>query len=201
MTSQWLTLKVSPNLQARGFVRRGKFWHLQFEDGTPFIPVGLNVCWSGNNLSAYERWFEAMRKNGANFARIWLVRWNMGLEWTPSDGNGIYLGLGKYALDNAWRIDELIRIAERNGVYLMLCLGYHGELADRQLYFGEQAWDKTHTTAKMAVLATNLLTFGLTQKRGGFTSNGFVTLLPDMPTARMFWRLSFGTNSMHLPTG
>lgn len=140
--SQWLTLRVSPNLKGKGFVRRGKFWHLQFEDGTPFIPVGLNVCWSGNNLSAYERWFEAMRKNGANFARIWLVRWNMGLEWTPSDGNGIYLGLGKYALDNAWRIDELLRIAERNGVYLMLCLGYHGELADRQLYFGEQAWDK-----------------------------------------------------------
>jgi hypothetical protein len=140
--SQWLTLKVLPNPQAKGFVRRGRFWHLQFEDGTPFIPVGLNVCWSGNNLSAYERWFEAMRKNGANFARIWLVRWNMGLEWTPSDGNGVYLGLGKYALDNAWRIDELIRIAERNGIYLMLCLGYHGELADRQLYFGEQAWDK-----------------------------------------------------------
>jgi hypothetical protein len=142
VTSQWLTLKVSSNPKAKGFVRRSKFWHLQFDDGTPFVPVGLNVCWSGNNLRAYERWFEAMRKNGANFARIWLVRWNMGLEWTTGDGNGMYLGLGKYALDNAWRIDELIRIAERNGIYLMLCLGYHGELADRQLYFGEQAWDK-----------------------------------------------------------
>ncbi len=142
VSSDWFTLRVSPNPQAKGFVRRGKFWHLQFDDGTPFVPVGLNVCWSGNNLSAYERWFSAMRQNGANFARIWLVRWNMGLEWMPGDGSGMYLGLGKYALDNAWRIDELIRIAERNGIYLMLCLGYHGELADRQLYFGEQAWDK-----------------------------------------------------------
>ncbi len=142
VSSDWFTLRVLPNPQAKGFVRRGKFWHLQFDDGTPFVPVGLNVCWSGNNLSAYERWFSAMRQNGANFARIWLVRWNMGLEWMPGDGSGMYLGLGKYALDNAWRIDELIRIAERNGIYLMLCLGYHGELADRQLYFGEQAWDK-----------------------------------------------------------
>ncbi|MFN4180059.1 MAG: DUF5060 domain-containing protein, partial [Armatimonadota bacterium] len=140
--SQWFMLRVSPNPQAKGFVRRSKFWHLQFDDGTPFVPVGLNVCWSGNDLSAYEKWFSAMSQNGANFARIWLVRWNMGLEWTPGDGSGMYFGLGKYALDNAWRIDELIRIAERNGIYLMLCLGYHGELADRQLYFGEQAWDK-----------------------------------------------------------
>ncbi|MCS7264875.1 MAG: DUF5060 domain-containing protein [Armatimonadetes bacterium] len=142
VASNWFTLKVLPDPQAKGFVRKGKFWHLQFDDGTPFVPVGLNVCWSGNNLSAYEKWFSSMRQNGANFARIWLVRWNMGLEWMPGDGSGMYLGLGKYALDNAWRIDELIRIAERNGIYLMLCLGYHGELADRPLYFGEQAWDK-----------------------------------------------------------
>ena len=142
VTSQWLTLKVSPNPSAKGFVRRGKFWHLRFDDGTPFVPVGLNVCWSSNNLSAYERWFSAMKQNGANFARIWLVRWNMGLEWTRGDGNGMYQGIGRYALDNAWRIDELLRLAEGNGIYLMLCLGYHGELADRQLYFGEQAWDK-----------------------------------------------------------
>ncbi|MCS7187953.1 MAG: DUF5060 domain-containing protein, partial [Armatimonadota bacterium] len=143
VASGWFTLRVLPNPQAKGFVRKGMYWHLQFDDGTPFVPVGLNVCWSGNNLSLYEKWFSAMRQNGANFARIWLVRWNMGLEWTPGDGSGMYLGLGKYALDNAWRIDELIRIAERNGIYLMLCLGYHGELADTQLYFGEQAWDRS----------------------------------------------------------
>ncbi|MCX7777386.1 MAG: DUF5060 domain-containing protein [Armatimonadetes bacterium] len=142
VASNWFTLQVLPNPKAKGFVRKGKFLHLQFDDGTPFVPVGLNVCWSGNDLSLYEKWFSSMGQNGANFARIWLVRWNMGLEWTPGDGSGMYLGLGKYALDNAWRIDELIRIAERNGVYLMLCLGYHGELADRPLYFGEQAWDK-----------------------------------------------------------
>ncbi|MFA0755651.1 MAG: hypothetical protein YPKNTGVA_001159, partial [Candidatus Fervidibacter sp.] len=153
VASAWFTLKVTPNPQGKGrgmrdegrekgFVRRGKFWHLRFDDGTPFVPVGLNVCWSSNNLSAYERWFSAMKRNGANFARIWLVRWNMGLEWTKGDGNGMYQGIGRYALDNAWRIDELLRLAERNGIYLMLCLGYHGELADRQLYFGEQAWDK-----------------------------------------------------------
>jgi hypothetical protein len=142
LESQWFTVKVLQNPQAKGFVRRGDFQRLRFDEGTPFVPVGLNVCWSGNNLSAYERWFSAMREHGANFARIWLVRWNMGLEWTPGDGNGMYQGIGRYALDNAWRIDELIRIAERNGIFLLLCLGYHGELSDRQLYFGEQAWDK-----------------------------------------------------------
>ena len=148
VASEWFPLSVEPNPQAKGFVRRGRHWHLQFEEGEPFVPVGLDVCWSGNNLTAYERWFTAMREHGANFARIWLVRWNMGLEWVPDDGNGLYWGLGKYSLDNAWRLEELLRIAERNGIYLMLCLGYHGELADQKLYFGEQAWDKNPYSRK-----------------------------------------------------
>lgn len=36
ISSDWFTLQVLPNPQAKGFVRRGKFWHLQLDDGTPF---------------------------------------------------------------------------------------------------------------------------------------------------------------------
>jgi len=41
VTSQWLTLKVSPNPSAKGFVRRSNFGHLRFDDGTPFCPCRL----------------------------------------------------------------------------------------------------------------------------------------------------------------
>ncbi|MCS7224547.1 MAG: DUF5060 domain-containing protein [Armatimonadetes bacterium] len=143
VVTPWYPLEVTVPRGKKGFVRRGPFWHLEFEDGTPFVPVGLNLCWSGNRLEPYRRWLSAMKGVGANFARIWLVPWNMGLEWKEGDGSGRFLGLGKYALDNAWRLDQLIRMAEENGVYLMLCLGYHGELADQPLYFGEQAWERS----------------------------------------------------------
>jgi len=142
-----------------------------------------------------------MKRNGANFARIWLVRWNMGLEWTKGDGNGMYQGIGRYALDNAWRIDELLRLAERNGIYLMLCLGYHGELADRQLYFGEQAWDKNPYNRKNGGPCDKPADFWTNPTPNGFTSNACATSSPVTPTARMCWHLSFGTKSMRLPIG
>ncbi len=143
LVTPWHRLEVTPPKDRRGFLRLGSRWHLEHDDGTVFIPVGLNLCWSGNRLGPYRRWFQKMKEVGANFARIWLVPWNMGLEWKEGDGSGRYLGLGKYALDNAWRLDQLIWMAEANGVYLMLCLGYHGELTDQTLYFGEQAWERS----------------------------------------------------------
>jgi hypothetical protein len=55
-------------------------------------------------------------------------------------GRGQFYGLGRYSLDNAWRIDTLLNLAQQHGVYLMLCLGYHGELQEQHDFFGSEAW-------------------------------------------------------------
>ena len=52
--------------------------YFEYEDGTPFVPVGMNLCFerfSGDDaeiLAIYRRWFRRFSENGGNFARIWL---------------------------------------------------------------------------------------------------------------------------------
>lgn len=123
-----------------GYIRRSPNtpYYLQFDNGQPYFPIGLNVCWG--SLQNYQEWFAALGAAGGNYARIWLVRWNMGLEWLPGKGTGTYYGLGKYSLDNAYRLDIVLQLARQNGIYVMLCLGYHGELMDTRAYFGEDCW-------------------------------------------------------------
>lgn len=127
-----------------GFVRRAPAtpYYLQTDSGKPFFPIGENICWdSGGNVDRYPVWFKSLREAGGNYCRIWLVRWNMGLEWMPGKASGTYYGLGKYALDNAWKLDWVMEQARRNGIYCMLCLGYHGELMDQKAFFGENCWE------------------------------------------------------------
>ena len=118
--------------------------YLQFDNGQPYFAVGENICWdSGGNVNRYAQWFQSLGAAGGNYCRIWLVRWNMALEWTPGKGSGTYYGLGKYALDNAYKLDWVMEQARAHGIRCMLCLGYHGELMNVKAYFGENCWHES----------------------------------------------------------
>ena len=139
-----MRFQVKPS-QRPGFVRRSEKspYYLRLDSGKPYFAVGENVCWAGGRQTLdYDRWFPALSNSGGNYARLWLVRWNMGLEWTPDDpgARGRFYGLGRYSPDNAWRLDYVMDLAEKDGIYVMLCLGYHGELLDTPGYFGEDCW-------------------------------------------------------------
>lgn len=125
-----------------GFIRRSEKsdYYLRFDSGKSFFAIGENMCWG--SLDNFERWLKELGNSGGNYIRVWMCPWHLSLEWNPADPGAIgdYQGLGKYALDNAWRVDRLLELARKNGVYIMLCLGYHGEVSDQQLYFGEQRW-------------------------------------------------------------
>lgn len=126
-----------------GFVRRvpDNAYYLQHDNGQQYFAVGENLCWGkGGNVDDYATWMKALGGAGGNYCRIWLVRWNMALEWMPRNSSGTYYGLGKYAMDNAYKLDWVMEQARQNGVYCMLCLGYHGELMDTKGYFGEDCW-------------------------------------------------------------
>ncbi len=127
-----------------GFIRRvpDNPYYLQFDDGTPYFAVGENLCWdSQGRVNRYPVWFQSLGAAGGNYCRIWLVRWNMALEWIPGKGSGTYYGAGKYALDNAYKLDWVMEQARANGIRCMLCLGYHGELMNTKAYFGENCWE------------------------------------------------------------
>ncbi|MGQ9729792.1 MAG: DUF5060 domain-containing protein [Candidatus Zipacnadales bacterium] len=144
VTAEAVSFEVIPS-ERPGFVRRAKRTphYLEFDSGEPYFAIGENMSWGGVRQTLdYDMWLPALGESGGNFARIWLVRWNMGLEWSPQDPGhrGEFYGLGRYSPDNAWRLDYVLNLAAQNGIYCMLALGYHGELMDREAYFGEQCW-------------------------------------------------------------
>ncbi len=138
--------------QGHGFLRRAPStpYYLRFDDGTPYFAVGENICWDGDNtLATYRKWFTRLGAANGNYTRIWLVNWNMGLEWTEGIGRGNYYGLGRYSPDNAFRLDRVLETAAENGIYCMLCLGYHGELQEQADYFHSEAWKNSPYNAAL----------------------------------------------------
>lgn len=114
-------VEVQPS-NRRGFVRvhsDGRYF--AFDDGSSAFFVGLNVCWSGSRGTFdYEEWFEAMARAGVNLVRIWMAPWCFGIEWDQ---------LGRYNLREAWRLDYVLRLAEKYDIYVVLCLMNHGQLS------------------------------------------------------------------------
>lgn len=130
-----------------GFVRVSRVSpnYFMFDGGKPFFAIGENICWAGGRtpLADYEQWLEGLGRAGGNWARLWMAFNEKGLEWmpspTPKPGIGAYMGLGRYAQDNAWRLDRIVRQAHEYGVRVMLCLGTYGEFTEGG-YFGEGSW-------------------------------------------------------------
>ncbi len=141
--------------KAKGFIRVAPKSprYFAFDDGGSYFAIGENVCWANgrNPMALYGSWFEGLGKAGGNWARLWLAFNEKGLEWmpapTPKGGTGSYQGLGRYALDNAWRLDEVVRLAEKNGIRLMFCIGTYGEFKDGG-FFNEGSWISNPYNAK-----------------------------------------------------
>lgn len=89
-------------------------------DGTPLFLNGLCACWYGRRgTQDYDDWLEAYQKAGINYIRIWMWPQAFGIEWDRGDKL-------HYRQDNAWRLDRVLAEAERRGIFVMLCLDYHG---------------------------------------------------------------------------
>lgn len=134
---------VASNLP--GFVRlAGDQRHFEYANGNFFFPIGTNLRspTDGRNAAAYlgkfeqewhrntflyDQYFKKMQENGINWARVWQCSWWMGLEWTREWPG--YHGLGRYNLENAWRMDYLLEQARKHGIYLQIDTTNHGQLS------------------------------------------------------------------------
>lgn len=124
LTSKALTFTVAADATARGFVRvhPENARYFAFDNGDLYFPIGLNIAWStGDVLKDYERWFDRLSANGGNVARIWMASWSFALEWNDT-------GLGDYSnrMKQAWLLDQVFKLAEERGIYIMLTLLNHG---------------------------------------------------------------------------
>ncbi|MAF12985.1 hypothetical protein CMK11_21245 [Candidatus Poribacteria bacterium] len=112
-----------------GFIRRSQdpryFCH---DDGSPYLAVGLNVCWTDDGgTHTYERYLDALAAEGANWTRLWLIHWCIEPEWT---GEG-RPPLGQLDLGELWRLDRVFDLAAERGIAIQLCLESFNKLRAR----------------------------------------------------------------------
>lgn len=94
--------------------------YFQTSDGRPLRLIGENVCWpEKGGTRDYAVWFKALHDAGENCARLWLAPWWAAIEKDPDS-------LMRYRTDSSWQLDQVFAAAEREGIYLILCMDFHG---------------------------------------------------------------------------
>ena len=124
----------TPDARNHGYIRvsNANPRYLQFDDGAPFFAVGMNVATLGpDRLASAERWYGKLAGVGGDLVRSWWCSPGTDLE-SRTSGRGDQ-GLGKIKLEDAWRIDYLLSLAERLGIRVMCCL-------ETQQYLRRDKW-------------------------------------------------------------
>ncbi len=115
----------------RGYVRiAANNRYFETTEGQALPLVGHCVCWPGSRGTYdYDDWFGGMAGSGENYTRIWMAPWAFGLEAEPGTRQN-------YRLDRAWQLDYVLQLAEARGIYVALCLDYHGMFETAPDYWG-----------------------------------------------------------------
>jgi hypothetical protein len=99
--------------------------YFELSDGRPYIPNGLNLIHPNtadrDGLARMEEWVQRLGTNGGNFARVWLSSPFWDVEHERS---------GVYDEAKAQRIDALLEMARRNGIYVKMTLEHFREMSD-----------------------------------------------------------------------
>jgi len=125
-----------------GFVRVSKKdpYCFELDSGEWFFPIGHNFRSPTDSRCSqilgrdtppdegtfiYDRILPKMAAAGENFVEIWMSSWWLGLEWRRSWKG--YRGVGRYNLENAWKLDYVLRAARKAGLRVHLVIDNHGK--------------------------------------------------------------------------
>ena len=102
---------------SKGFIGRDSRnpYYMIFSDGTPYIPMGHNLCWQFYDQN-YDDYLDNMAAHGENWSRIWASDFGQGIEWGHNQ-EPQYAGLGNYSQDNCERYEWLLDYSKQSGVY------------------------------------------------------------------------------------
>jgi hypothetical protein len=95
--------------------------YFSFSDGSPYIPVGINMINPSGKfhnkpdsaMAEIERWMKNLSANGGNYVRIWLSE----SFWDMEDS-----AAGKYDQEKISRIDRFISMARENKLKIKITL-------------------------------------------------------------------------------
>ncbi|MFN4227679.1 MAG: DUF5060 domain-containing protein [Candidatus Ratteibacteria bacterium] len=140
-----------------GFVNWDKNdkYYLSFSNGKFFYPIGHTLRSPDDERSAYnyeftyrkglgtfayDNYFKKMMENGENYTRVWMGAWWVGIEWNYNYAPH-YKNIGRYSLENSWKLDYLCDIAEKYGIFIDLTLINHGQFS---IHPDAEWWDNPY---------------------------------------------------------
>lgn len=105
--------------------------YLEFSDGKPYIPIGLNMIAPPGReekqaLAQMEDWMRKLSANGGNYLRLWLSNPFFDVEHAKS---------GVYDEDKGKRIDAVLALARKYNIRVKMTLEHFRHLGD-----GRQTW-------------------------------------------------------------
>ena len=161
--SQWYSFKVEKK-PFKGIVQISKRnpKYFAYQDNTSFIPIGLNIHANpdyraearyrifpvaNRGVLDYEEYFAQCAKNGINCIEIWMASWTFSLEWSSRRNN--YMGIGRYNLINAARLDKVFEYAKKYNILINLVFDPHGKFSTSVTQeWHENPFNKNSTFAK-----------------------------------------------------
>jgi hypothetical protein len=122
-------VKKYSSINSHGYIEVSKSnpSYFQFSDGSPYIPIGINLISPGgrykNNpdsaLAEYGLWMKKLSENGGNYIRVWLSS----PFWDIEDQKA-----GEYRESKAQRIDRLIEMAKKYNLRIKMTLEHFRSL-------------------------------------------------------------------------
>ena len=124
---------------ARGFARVGASKrYFRTDNGAPLPLIGENLCWPDVNRGTYDydKWLPAMQNARMNYGRLWMWHNSFAAEFFGNERLN-------YNQKHLWQLDYTLDEANARGIYMMLCLDYHGIFqTDPDMWGGNAFWNE-----------------------------------------------------------
>jgi hypothetical protein len=132
----------------KGFIRTSG-QNFYYSNNELYFPKGMNIAWpSESGTYDYDFYFKKLNEKGMNFARIIMTPWSSGLEWSDTTYSSDYGGLGSYNLENAWKLDYILNLAQKYNISVLLSFDIYGELRNKSNDSREMLWESNPYNVK-----------------------------------------------------
>jgi hypothetical protein len=105
---------TSPNVSS--------LYNFRFDSGQLWRGVGEDVAWEIGQYT-YPTVIPRLHADGLNMFRIWHCPWNLPIEWNSAPN--------VYSTDSSTYFDQIVTLAEQNGVYMMIMLNDFREFSEQ----------------------------------------------------------------------
>jgi len=126
--------------KGKGFLLVNNLWTLRYDNGELFRGIGENICWESRDTDDskyfqklhedkrfnYDYMLKKLAANGGNFFRVWMIYWNLPVDWKTVSNNSRYQNTtSPYNESGMKRMDHLVQLCDSLGIHMMLALESH----------------------------------------------------------------------------